>query len=278
MIRPPTDISNAMSTDILNWADATPRLIESFARRGAVALWPLGAIEQHGEHLPLSTDLDIADGLVAAALPRVRAGLPVLRLPSLAVGLSTEHTDFAGTLSLDTVSALATLCATGECVARAGIRRLVLFNAHGGNKSVVDLAALQLRARQGMLAVRAHYFRFAPPPGVLPADELRHGLHGGALETSMMLHLAPHKVRRDALADFDSSGAQRARAGCLLGPEGEAAHGWMAQDLHRCGVAGDARLADADIGRTLVGHYAGMLARIVEEAADFDLDTLRRRD
>lgn len=257
------------------WQDLTPQHIAQRAARGGVALLPLAAIEQHGEHLPLSTDLDIANGLVAAALPRVRADVPVCVLPPLAVGLSLEHTGFAGTLSLSPETALAVLGELGDSVARAGFRRLVLFNSHGGNKALVDLAALKLRAAHGMLVVRANYFRFALPSGVLDADELRHGLHGGALETSMMLHLVPHAVRREALGDFRSLGAQMAADGCLLGPEGEAGFGWMAQDLHGSGAAGNAQDASAALGARLVDHFAARLAQLIDEAHDFDLAQLK---
>lgn len=253
------------------WQDLTPRQIARLAEEDGVAVLPLAAIEQHGEHLPLSTDLDIALGLLHAALPKLRPGLPVCVLPPLAVGLSLEHCAFAGTLSLSPETALASLVELGDSVARAGFRRLVLFNSHGGNKALVDLAALKLRVAHRMLVVRANYFRFAPPPDALPAAELRHGLHGGALETAMMLHLAPHKVRTEAIADFASIGREMAALGGVLGPEGEAGFGWMAQDLNPGGATGDARLGDAVLGAHLVDHFAGVLARVIEDARDFAL-------
>lgn len=256
------------------WQDMTPRQIARLADQDAVAILPLAAIEQHGEHLPLSTDLDIALGLLQAALPRLRPGLPVCVLPPLAVGLSLEHCAFAGTLSLSPETMLATLVELGACVARAGLRRLVLFNSHGGNRAVIDLAALKLRVAQQMLVVRANYLRFTPPPDALPAAELRHGLHGGALETAMMLHLAPQKVRTEAIADFPSSGRDMAERGCVLGPGGEASFAWMAQDLNPGGATGDARLADAALGARLVEHFATVLARVIEDARDFDLASL----
>ncbi len=259
------------------WQDRTPQEIAALAAADGVALLPLAAIEQHGEHLPLSTDLDIALGLVDAALPRVRAGVPVCVLPPLAVGLSLEHSAFAGTLSLRPETALAVMVELGERVAAAGFRRLVLFNSHGGNKALVDLAALKLRVERRMLVVRANYFRFAPPPDALPADELRHGLHGGALETAMMLHLAPAKVRRAAIDDFASIGRDMAARGCVLGPEGEAGFAWMAQDLNPGGATGDARLADAALGARLVEHFGAALARVIEDAHDFALDSLGKR-
>lgn len=257
------------------WQDQTPHGIAALAARDAVAVLPLAAIEQHGEHLPLSTDLDIAIGLIDAALARLSPDLPVVVLPALTVGLSLEHSHFAGTLSLSPETALTALVELGECVATAGLRRLVLVNSHGGNKALVDLAALKLRAQRQMLVVRANYFRFAPPPGKLPADELRHGLHGGAIETAMMMHLAPHKVRRAALADVRSLGHDMAARGLRLGPEGEAGFGWMAEDLHPSGVAGNALLANAELGAQLVEHYAAMLAGLITEAGAFDLSRFK---
>ncbi|TAH50542.1 MAG: creatininase family protein [Betaproteobacteria bacterium] len=256
------------------WQDLTPRQVARLAVEDAVAVLPLAAIEQHGEHLPLSTDLDIGLGLLRAAAPILRPDMPLCVLPPLAVGTSLEHSAFPGTLSLTPETALAAVVEVGNSVARAGIRRLVLFNSHGGNKAVVDLAALKLRVGHRMLVVRANYFRFAPPTDAIPAAELLHGLHGGALETSMMLHLAPHKVRAGAIGDFHSLGQGMALAGRLLGPEGEAGFAWMAQDLNPGGATGNATLADAALGARLVAHYAAALAQVIEDARDFDLSTL----
>ena len=260
------------------WQNLTSTELAGLVDETTVAVLPLAAIEQHGAHLPLSTDLDIGLGLLAAAAGQLESTRSVIVLPPLALGSSLEHTDFAGTLSLMPETAMAVIEALGEAVHRAGIQRLVLFNSHGGNKAVIDLAALKLRAAHGMLVVKANYFRFAPPEQALPAEELRHGLHGGALETAMMLHLAPHKVRRDHLADAVSEGRLREQAGSTLGPEGDAGYAWMAQDLHPSGVTGNATLADADTGQRLVEHFGARLARVIEEAGRFDLTTLRGRD
>ncbi|KAA0020700.1 creatininase family protein [Salinicola corii] len=259
------------------WQELTTTEMAGLVDAGTVAVLPLAAIEQHGAHLPLSTDLDIGLGLLEAAAARLAPDRNVILLPPLALGSSLEHADFTGTLSLLPETAIAVIEALGEAVSRAGIRRLVLFNSHGGNKAVIDLAALKLRARHAMLVVKANYFRFTPPAQTLPAEELRHGLHGGALETSMMLHLAPDKVRVARLADAVSEGRIREQAGSTLGPEGDAGYAWMAQDLHASGVTGNATLADAETGRRLVDHFGARLAQVIEEAGEFDLDTLRQR-
>jgi len=261
--------------NVHQWQDLTSTELARLVDDATVAVLPLAAIEQHGAHLPLSTDLDIGLGLLDAATERLDLEQSVIVLPPLALGSSLEHSDFAGTLSLMPEMAIRVIESLGEAVHRAGIRRLVLFNSHGGNKAVIDLAALKLRAAHAMLVVKANYFRFAPPTQVLPAEELRHGLHGGALETSMMLYLIPHKVRVDHLSDAVSEGRLREQAGSTLGPEGDAGYAWMAQDLHSSGVTGNATLADAETGRRLVEHFGARLARVIEEAGRFDLTTLR---
>jgi len=261
-----------------HWQDQTPQSLAALAAADAVVVWPLAAIEQHGEHLPLSTDLDIAQGLCASALAQLRPDVTVCLLPPLAVGMSLEHTHFAGTLSLSPQTLLATLTEIGEHVARAGFRRLVMLNSHGGNRAVVDLAALALRASQGMLVVRANYFMMAPPPETLPEAELRHGLHGGALETSMMLAIAPQSVRTEHLPQARSLGEDMAARGNVLGPEAEAGFAWMAEDLNPGGSTGDARLASAELGARLLKHYGSKLARVIEESVDFDLSRLGSHD
>ncbi|MDA3920540.1 MAG: creatininase family protein [Salinisphaera sp.] len=262
---------------IEQWSSLTSPELLALAHVDPVAVLPVAAIEQHGAHLPLATDVIIGDGLLASACERLarEPGLtPVICLPTCPIGASLEHTHFAGTLSLSAEQAIAQIVCIGEGVARAGIRRLVLFNSHGGNKAILDLAALRLRAEAGLLVVKANYFRFAPPADALPAAELAHGLHGGALETSMMWHLAPDLVRSDAIAEHRSLGQRRADAGCSLGPEGDAGFAWMANDLHPAGVAGDARLADAATGARLVAHFGTRLAEVIEETATFDLSAL----
>lgn len=257
------------------WQDLTTPELKALHRE-SVAVMALGAIEQHGAHLPLSTDLDIAEGLLAAALARLPRDFPLVRLPALAVGASDEHLGFAGTLSLSPELAIATLEAHGEAAARAGLKRLVWLNAHGGNKAAMDLAALRLRRRHGLLVVKVHYMRMPLPEGMpeatLPAGELRHGLHGGALETALMRHLAPGKVRLERLGDPISRGQAMAEEGQLLGPEGEAAFAWLAEDLHPQGVVGNAHLGTAELGRRLVEHYAGRIARILRETRAMRLE------
>ncbi|QEA39366.1 creatininase family protein [Pistricoccus aurantiacus] len=256
---------------IVLWQSLTSADLAAALRPDSVAVMVLGAVEQHGKHLPLSTDLDIGQGLLNAALERLEPERSVLVLPPLAVGASEEHDDFPGTLSLPAATAQAVIEALGDSVARSGIRRLVLINSHGGNQSILAQAALALRRRHGMLVVKAFYMRMSPPEDSIPREECHHGLHGGAMETAMMLHLAPERVRREHIAHSSSIGEARAAEGQLIGPEGEAAFAWLAQDLHPDGVAGNATLASTALGERLVTHFGERLARVIREASEMDI-------
>ncbi|NIW24071.1 MAG: creatininase family protein, partial [Gammaproteobacteria bacterium] len=180
------------------WQELTTCDFAGLEPERTVALLPVAAIEQHGPHLPLATDAVINAGIVTEAMQRLPDDLSVLVLPALNVGSSLEHTAFAGTLSIDAETLLAMWRQLGACVARAGIRKLVILNTHGGQTALVDLAALQLRAAHAMLVARANYLRFGTPAGLFSEQELTGDVHGGLVETSLMLHLRPDLVRQDA--------------------------------------------------------------------------------
>jgi len=255
-----------------DWSSLTSREVELVAARDPGAVLTLAAVEQHGPHLPLGTDLEIARGILAVALQRLPREFPVVVLPTQAVGTSAEHGSFPGTLSLAPRLLEGIVQELGAAIAGVGIRRLVLFNSHGGNRATLDTAALRLRKEHGLLVVKATYTRFPRPPGMdLPEAEWRHGFHGGAVETAMMLHLRPDLVDAEAFDAFPSTG--EAMEG-ILGPEGAASFAWLAEDLHPSGAVGDPRRASAAMGDLLVSHYGRALARILEECRSFSVERL----
>lgn len=242
-----------------------------------VAVLPVGAIEQHGPHLPVWVDSCINELLLDRALAAMPGAMSVLALPLQAVGKSDEHIAFAGTLSLSCDTLTAMLVQLGESVARAGVRRLILLNSHGGQPQVMDIVARALRIRCDMLVVNAAWFAIGTPDGLFSAAECRHGIHGGEVETSLMLHLRPDLVDMTRARDFVSLGQEMEGDFQLLSPEGRFGFGWQAQDLNAWGVCGNAAAADAERGARLAEHMVRTFVDLVGEVARFPLDRLRER-
>lgn len=229
----------------------------------SVAVLPLAAVESHGPHLPLGTDGLIAEGILdrAADLKRPAAG-PRLRLPLLWLGASAEHGDHAGTLSQEPEALIAQLLALGEGLRRAGLSRLLLFNGHGGNVAASAIAALKLRTRLGFLAASAHWLDFGLPQALRPPAPVAEDVHGGWVETSVLLHLAPDLVRPGRA----EARPPRAPAPSLY-PAGPIGWGWKSGDLADGGWIGRPDLATADLGEALVEHAARRLLDLLDELA-----------
>jgi len=255
-----------------HWADLGARDFARLREHGlmaqTVAVLPVAAVEQHGPHLPLSVDAALLAGVIAASLPHLAPQLPVLFLPQQSVGLSTEHLSYPGTLTLSPATLLALWTELGECVARAGGRKLLLLNGHGGNVAPMDIAARELRQRCGLLVYSASWFSL-PLPGEVSArfsaEEHRFGIHGGDIETSMMLHLAPELVHMEHAGHWRSSSQDRAERFAILGNGKSAKMGWAIEDYHRAGAVGNASAATADKGRAVVQAAGEALARLLEE-------------
>lgn len=263
------------------WAELSThdfsRLQTSGAVRDIVAVLPVAAIEQHGPHLPLSVDATLLQGVIDAALPALPAALPVLFLPPQTIGLSTEHTAFAGTLTLSPATIIALWTEIGQCVARAGIKKLLLLNGHGGQVSVMDIVARELRQRCDLLVYSASWFSLPLPDAVagqFSAHEHRFGIHAGDIETSMMLHLAPHTVQMERAQNFASTSYERSQHYALLGNGKSAKMGWAMQDYHLAGAVGNAAAATADKGCAVVQAAALALVQLLNELYQLPLRTL----
>jgi creatinine amidohydrolase len=247
----------------------------------SIAVLPVAATEQHGPHLPLSVDTVLVDGVITAALPHLAADLRVLILPTQAVGLSPEHARFAGTLTFSNETILRVWTEIAECVAAAGIRKLVLFNAHGGNVSVMDMVARDLRARLGMLVYSVSWFNL-PLIDVQGNDvnalfapaEHRFGIHGGEIETSMILALDPAHVDMSQARDFASASQTRSQQFPILGNGKSAKLAWQTQDYNPAGAVGNAAHATAEKGRAVVDAAGRALAQLLAEVDRLPSDTL----
>jgi creatinine amidohydrolase len=239
-----------------------------------IAVLPLAATEQHGPHLPLGTDVMIAQAYLARVRELLPDTLPATFLPLQEIGISTEHIGFTGTLTLPAEVALKTWMALGECIARAGIRKLVMVTSHGGNSAAMSLVAQDLRAQCGLLAVTTAWPRFGAPEGLFSAEELHHGIHGGAVETSIMLARYPKAVRNDRIANFRPASIAMEKDYRWLAAHRPAPFAWQAQDLHPGGVAGDATLASAEKGLRLIDHGARAFCELLADVDNFDVKKL----
>ena len=263
------------------WADLSTRDFAQLDPARTIAVLPVAATEQHGPHLPLSVDSVLADGIVAASLPHLAPELSVLFLPTQAVGLSPEHARFPGTLTLKTETVLRLWTDIGESVAAAGVRKLLLFNSHGGQVSVLDLVARDLRARLNLLVYSCSWFNLPLHDAqgqdlnaLFSAEEHRFGIHGGEIETSMMLALAPQRVQMDQARHFASTAQARAQQFPILGNGRSAKLGWQTQDYNLTGAVGHAAAATAAKGEALVQAAGRSLAQLLAEMDRLPLSTL----
>ncbi len=256
------------------WADMTTLDFSTSDTSGWIAVLPVAAIEQHGPHLPVATDMTINNGNVAAMVRKLPAGLPVTILPTIAVGKSNEHIHSPGTLTLSYETLARVVIEIGESVRRAGVRKLVLANSHGGNIAVLDVVARELRVRHGMLVVVASWSRLGQPEGLYSDWEKAYGIHGGDMETSVMLALTPDVVKMDKAKKFHSLQERLVQGHKHLRAHGTAAFGWLAQDLGPDGTVGDASIATADKGLKTIETVTDKMIELLEDMHAFDLEQL----
>ncbi len=267
------------------WADLKSPDFAKFDMARVIAVLPLAAIEQHGPHLPLDVDRALVDGVIASAFAHLPADLPVFFLPTQSVGFSPEHTRFAGTLTLKAGTIISLWTELAESVAASGVKKLVLFNSHGGQAGLLDIVARDLRARLGMLVYSVNSFNLPLGSGqdesvasvdkLFSAHEHRFGIHAGDIETSMMLALKPEQVDMAKAQDFHSTSQDRAEKFSILGDGRSAKLAWQIQDYNPYGAAGNAAAATAGKGRALLGAMGRSLAHLLIEIDQLPANTLR---
>jgi creatinine amidohydrolase len=264
------------------WADLKSPDFARLDLARCIAVLPVAAVEQHGPHLPLNVDTSLADGVVQATLPHLQTDLPLLFLPTQAIGFSPEHTAFAGTLSLKSETVIRLWTDIAESVAATGVKKLVLLNSHGGQVGMLDIVARDLRARLGMLVYSVNWFNL-PLVGDndelvnerFSAEEHRFGIHAGDIETSMMLALKPEQVDMAKAQDFQSTSKDRAQKFSILGDGKSAKLAWQMQDYNPQGAAGNAAAATADKGRAVLNAAGKSFAQLLLEIDSLPADTLR---
>ncbi len=242
--------------------------------RVRIAILPLGATEQHGPHLPAETDTIIADGVARRAAELVAAEIDIELLPVEEVGYSPEHLDWPVTRSRSYSDAIERWIALGEAAFARGIHHFLILNAHGGNAPLMTIATTELRVRHPMLAVATSWTRFAYPPEIVTPSEKALGIHGGLIETSVMLALRPDIVDMDKARDFPSRQAKFEQDFRHLRAYGPHAFGWKMGDLSPDGVTGNAAAATAEAGERLIENAGAGIADLLRDMVRFDVATL----
>jgi creatinine amidohydrolase/Fe(II)-dependent formamide hydrolase-like protein len=246
--------------------------VRSLDKEHAAAVLVIGAIEQHGPHLPIATDLILGVSMLALAAERLNPSVELWILPPLAYGRSVEHEDFAGTVTLSQETLVSFVLDVAASVARSGFRRLVLFNSHGGNVSVLETVARDARRATGLMVFPFSMFRIGLDVPPYSEEEGRLGTHAGEWETSMMLALTPELVdTAEAAATtgyvaFDPAPEHLS----LLGPIPFA---WVTADISATGAIGDPSRASVERGREIIERSVEKIARAFEEICRFEMPT-----
>jgi creatinine amidohydrolase len=250
------------------WTDFPAPEYDAIDPDRTIAILPIAAVEQHGPHLPVGVDSILNRGCLDLLIERAPADLDIRILPVQQVGKSNEHIWAKGTVTHTAHTLIDSWFELGQSVSRAGVKKLVFINSHGGNEEIMGIVARELRVREQMLVVKTGWTRFQPPDGMLTDIERRHGIHAGDLETSLMLHFRPDLVRMDKAEDFRSIAARDEQRFKYLRPTGTHAYSWIASDLNPKGAVGNAANASAERGRIFAdAEVAGMLELLREVEA-----------
>lgn len=236
----------------------------------SIAILPTAAIEQHGPHLPVGTDTLIMEGMLDILRQTCPDDLGPWILPVQAVGKSNEHLWAKGTATLTAATALSAWSEIGLSVARAGFRKIVIVNSHGGNLDLISILSRELRVAAGMLAVKCQWGSFGHPDGMFSDHEKTFGIHGGDVETSLMLAFAPETVDMTKAVNFVSSAQTDA-----IPPTGPVSRGWIASDLNPDGTVGDASKATMDKGHATAHHQVAGFIGLLREVRDMPVPTAR---
>jgi creatinine amidohydrolase len=229
----------------------------------SILVLPVGSIEHHGPHLPLSTDLLMAELMAERIVDgAVAEGIDAWLLPAISYAKSDEHAWAPGTFWIDAPTLLETLIGIGRGVAETPARTIVFYNGHGGNVALLQVALRELRVRFGL---RTFYLNVAIPAG---ATELGFGIHGGHGETSLAMHLRPDLVDLTGVVDATPRHLAEFEQ---IGFAGAAVQfGWTSDDFGTGGVIGDPTGANAAHGAEIAANLLADGIAGLHEITRFD--------
>jgi creatinine amidohydrolase len=253
--------------DERNFAYLTWKQVDALPRESTLLVLPTAAIEQHGHHLPLATDTLINNLLLGKALQLVPPDVVIYALPPVCYGKSNEHLGFPGTLSVSAQTLLAVVRDLGASIAASGFKKVALYNTHGGNTSLVDVLARDLRAEFGLRT-----FSLFGSPGAtfegVSKQERTYGFHAGEIETAYLLHGTPELVHP---GEYTANYIARVDQPEPLKPEGSSANfAWLTRDIAPSGVLGDPSAATAENGERWANEAAARIAEILVAMYNFE--------
>ena len=237
-------------------------------KENAVIIQPVGAIEQHGPHLPLAVDSTISLGVLGKALEQLPENIPAYALPCLYYGKSNEHSGFPGTISLSAETLLSVINEVALGIYRSGFRKLVLMNSHGGQPQIMEIAARDLHQEHPDFAVFPLFTWRVPHTAgdLLTAKEREYGIHAGDAETSIMLSLLPEQVQMEQAVKEYPQGLPE---DSLLDMEGKLPFAWLTKELSTSGVMGDATVATKEKGDRILQSVADGWVRVIQDVYKF---------
>ncbi len=259
--------SNLRNLAFLSWPDASKAAL----KEGSTIVWPFGACEQHGPHLPLITDTLFAESVLFEVLEQLPKDLPLWSLPSQSIGFSPEHLAFPGTLSLPGNLLMELVNEIGKQLADMGFQRLVFFNAHGGQIGLLQAIARELRIQCPSMSVLPCFLWSGVDElkDLIPNKEVEQGLHAALAETSLMLSFNPELVgdSRPFGGDSKKSTNQSMKVPSGWSLEGAAPCAWLTNELSESGVIGDSRGATPELGdklrKVLVEHWVELFLNLM---------------
>ena len=243
------------------WEELTTNEIKKINRK-TVLIFPFSSIEQHGPHLPLNTDKKILEGILLEFNKKYNSN-KYLIMPEIYFGSAAEHTDFDGTISIDSLDFISHSLSILENICKLKFKNILLLNSHGGQISHMDIIAKELKSEFKINIVKGTYFLFDQFKGIISSKEKDFGYHGGEFETSIMLYLFPNLVRQSKISKHRLSPDYLSSK--TISYEKNIKKAWVTKELSKSGIIGDPRKSNAQIGKKIIDRVTQKLNKIINE-------------
>lgn len=251
----------------------TSKQVKELPKEQALVILPIGAIEQHGPHLPVMTDTLIGEATLTQAMEKVDASHQVWLLPPVSYGKSNEHLGLPGTISLSASTLQGVVLDIAESLHLSGFRKLLLFNTHGGNVDLLNMVSREIRIKYGMTVFYMSPSSLGGAADLMLPEELEYGIHGGDYETSIVMAIKPDWVQEEYLVSEvpDVTGLG------FLTLEGKIRFAWRMADISESGICGDATKATAAKGAIIQERVTDILAAAIGELCLFEIEDVKRK-